>query len=318
MTYALGGRIDASDYNTFTGPSGTVSTAANALNTVLGVGTGAFGYGQTVVPTVAAGQRVNASAWSSLINTTAALANHQNSSITAITAPAAGQRINFISALSSNLSTIYTNKNNAAGQGTTTPTVATYNATWSNALTITFTCTFPSADQARYFFNAGGQLAVNFSHPNGTGINGLMSSLATASGTIYISSPSSGTVNIAGTSFNGVNKIGGSGSPVILSSNTGYYALTTTNTTIFQQKASTGPTGYLESFISVSIRSNGTQGSNGDRGSVITVTVTFDEIPNGLVVSTGTTSTLTVRYPATSYLTNSWGTVTVSSTGSGS
>jgi hypothetical protein len=318
MTYAIGGRIDASDYNTFTGPSSTVSTAANALNTVLGVGTGRFGYGQTVVPTVSAGQRINATNWASLINTTASLASHQNSSITAITLPSAGQRINFLPALATNLSTIYSNRNNAGGQGTTTPTTATYNATWSNALTITFTCTFSTADQARYFFNAGGQFAINFSHPTGSGINGLMSSLATASGTIYVSAPETGTVNIAGTSFNGVNKIGGSGSPVVLGSNIGYYAFTTSNATIFQQKASTGPAGYLESFISVAIRSNGTQGSNGDRGNVITVTVTFDEIPNGLVVSAGTTSTLTVRYPATSYLTNSWGTVSVSSTGSGS
>jgi hypothetical protein len=318
MTYAIGGRIDASDYNTFTGPSSTVSTAANALNTVFGVGTGTFGYGQAPIPTVTTGQRVNASNWATLINTVSSLANHQNSSITAITLPTAGQRINFLPALATNLSTIYTNKNNASGQGITTPSTATYNATWSNVLTITFTCTFASGNHARYFFNAGGQFAINFSHPTGSGINGLMSNLASASGTIYISSPSSGVVSIAGTNFNGVNKFGGSGTPVVLSSNLGYYGLNTTNQTLFLQRASTGPAGYLQSFLSVSARTNGTQGSNGDTGNVITVTVTFDQVPNGLVVSTGTSSTLTVRYPATSYLANSWGTVTVSSSGSGS
>jgi hypothetical protein len=65
------------------------------------------------------------------------------------------------------------------------------------------TVTFQSGDAARNFFNAGGQLAINFSHPTGTGINSLWNMLAVACGTIVISSNSSGTVRVAGTNYNG-------------------------------------------------------------------------------------------------------------------
>ena len=37
----------------------------------------------------------------------------------------------------------------------------------------------------------------------------------------------------------------------------------------------------------------------------------FDEVPNGATVSTGTQGTLTLRPPSTTYLTNSWGSPSV-------
>lgn len=320
MTYSTGGLIQATDYNTFVGVSN--STTANQLNAVYGVGNGNLGYGQTALSTVVAGQVVSATNWSNLINVYTAIGNHQSTAITGVTTPTQGSLIQALAAVSTNLTNIYNNRLNASGQAGTYTNTVTNTTTWSSALTFTHTLTFASANAARYFFNAGGQIALTFGHPSGTAINNLWNSLAAACGTIVISAPSSGTATIAGTGYNGVTKIGGSGSATILSTNTGYYALTTSNVEIFKQlSASSTPAGYTSSFISASVRSNGTVGSNGDRGSIITITVVFDEVPNGApgyISAANTTSTVTIRPPSTSYLANTWGTVTLTGSVTGS
>ena len=141
----------------------------------------------------------------------------------------------------------------------------------------------------------------------------MFNALATQCGTVVLSAPATGTATIVNNVFNGVTKIGGSGSPNI-SRNLGYYGLTTSEQQIFLQRPiSLGAAGYyVDSYISVTARTNGTQGSNGDNGSVITIKTTWDQVPDGLVVSAGTSTTVAVRYPSASYLpTNTWGTVTV-------
>ena len=317
MTYAQNGLIQATDYNTLVGVS--PSSTANTLNTVWAVGASTAGYGQTALAQVSVGGTVTAAQWANLINTTSNAGSHQGSSLTSVSAPVAGGTITYLSAVPTNLTTIYSNRNNATAQGSTIANTATYGSTWASALTFTHTVTFASGDAARYFFNAGGQIKVTMSHPAGSGINALFNSLATACGTIVQSAPTSGTVTIASTAYNGITKIGGSGTAT-LGTNTGYYALTTANAQVFSQIATTGPAGYLSTFISVNVKSNGTQGSNGDSGSVITIYTLWDEVPNGLTVSTGSAVTVTLAPPATTYLPQgaSWGTPTVSGTVSGS
>ncbi len=58
-------------------------------------------------------------------------------------------------------------------------------------------------------------------------------------------------------------------------------------------------------------KSNGTQGANGDTGSVITLYTIWDEVPDGLVVGTGSAVTVTAQAPETTYLANTWGTITI-------
>ena len=317
MTYALNGLIQATDYNTLVGVS--PSSTANTLNTVWAVGASTAGYGQTALAQVSAGDTVTAAQWANLINTTSNAGSHQGSSLTSVSAPVAGGTITYLSAVPTNLTTIYSNRNNATAQGSTIANTATYGSTWASALTFTHTVTFASGDAARYFFNAGGQIKVTMSHPAGSGINNLFNLLALACGTIVQSAPTSGTVTIASTAYNGITKIGGSGTST-LGTNTGYYALTTANAQVFSQTATTGPAGYLSTFISVNVKSNGAQGANGDAGSVITIYTLWDEVPNGLTVSTGSAVTVTLAPPATTYLPQgaSWGTPTVSGTVSGS
>ncbi len=309
MSYAKNSKIEASDFNGLVGSS-TTSTDGQ-LNAILGPGNGSKGYGQTVVPEVLANNQVVYNDWANLVNKTSTVASHQGTAITAVTVPVQGVRIDYTSAIPTNLTSITSSRLNAAAQGTTSSTTTSAGSTWASQLTFTHTVTFSSGDAARYFFNAGGQLALTFSSPSGSGINALMNSLGTACGTIIMSAQSSGSITIASTSYNGITKVGGSGTATTLATNTGYYGLTTTNIEIFKQFASGTPSGYVNSFISVNARSNGTQGSKGDNGSVITFTTVWDEVPNGLTVSAGTATTLTVRPPSTSYISNTWGTPTV-------
>ena len=316
MTYASGGLIEATDYNTLVG--GDPVTSSGKLNTVWATGGSDKGYGQTALANVSVGQTVAASEWANLVNKTSNSASHQGSSITAVTAPVTGDTVTYNSNIPSNLTTIYTNRLNAASQGSTASNTATYGSTWSAALTFTHTATFANGDAARYIFNSGGQLAITCSHPNGSGIDLLLNNLAINVGTVVISSPSSGSITVSSTSYNGVTKIGGGGNAPTISTNSGYYGLTTGNTTVFSQTASTGPSGYLATSISVIAKTNGVQGSNSDNGSVVTIYTVWDEIPDGLTASSGSATTLTVRPPETTYLANSWGTITLAGSVTGS
>jgi len=310
MTYASGGLIQASDYNTLVGgnPTGT----ANTLNAVWATGSSTAGYGQTALANVTAGNPVQASSWANLVNRTSNAATHQGSSITSVTAPVSGGSIQYLSAIPTNLQTIYTNRLNASTQGTTTANTATTVSTWTQSATFTHTVTFANGDAARYFFNSGGQLKLTCSHSNSTaGINLLFNGLASNVGTVVISAPTSGTASIAGTNYSGVQKVGGGGNSPTIDSTKGYYGLSSANANIFTQTASTGPAAYLSTFIRVVARTNGTQGSNGDTGSVITVNTIWDEVPDGLTVGIGSSVTLTAQIPETTNIANSWGTITL-------
>ncbi len=91
--------------------------------------------------------------------------------------------------------------------------------------------------------------------------------------------------------------------------------MTTNNQEVFKQFGGTFQSGggtYSQNYLSVNVRTNGAQGSNGDNGSTITITTLWDESPNGLTAQAGTTVSLTIRPPSTTYLTASWGTPSVS------
>lgn len=309
MTYASGSTILAADYNGLVGTN--PNTASGTLNTVWATGGTTAGYGQTALATVSTGDSILASSWANLVNRTANAATHQGTSITSVTAPSTGGVITYLSAIPTNLTTIYSSRLNAATQGSTTSNAVTTASTWSSVATFTQTVTFANGDAARYFFNSGGQLAMTCSHPAGSGINLLLNNLASNVGTVVLSAMSSGTATIGGTSYNGVTRIGGGGNAPTIATNSGYYAWSTSNANVYYQTASTGPSGYLSTNINIFAKTNGTVGSNGDVGNVITITTVWDEIPNGLTVSSGSVTTLTVRPPETTNIANTWGTISL-------
>lgn len=305
MAYTQFGQIQAVDFNTLTG--GPASTTANTLNATWATGTSSAGYGQPAIANVSVGGTVAASDWNQLVVATANAAAHQGSSVTSVTAPTSGGTVAFISAVPTNLQTIYTNRLNAAAQGSSVSNAVVRATSWSSLLTFTHTVTFANANAARYFFNSGGQVKLQTQHDSTINVqNTALRTLAIATGTVVLSSVTSGTANIAGTAFNGVTKVGGSGSATI-STNTGYYALTTTPTQLFRQQATT--TGYT----STSITYNASVNSN-----ILTVTTVVDIEPNASMEANKTTVTLQAFYPSTTYLANTWGAVTLSGSVSGS
>lgn len=311
MTYAQYGLVQAADYNALTG--GPSSTTANTLNVTWATGTGNAGYGQPAEGNVAIGDSVTAGKWANLVNKTSNSATHQGSTISSVSAPVAGGTVTYVSAIPTNLSTIYSNRLNAQTVGSTTANTATRGTTWNTALTFTHTATFANADAARYFFNAGGSLKITCSHPSGVNIDLLFNNLASNVGTVALSSPVSGSISVAGTTYNGVTKVGGGGNAPTISTNSGFYALTTANTTLFTQTASTGPAAYLSTFIRVigAVNSNASP-------SVVTLYTVWDEVPDGFTVTSGTATTLTAQAPETTNLANTWGTITLAGSVTGS
>lgn len=303
MTYQQYGLIQAADYNNL----------VDNVNLVWGSGSGSYGYGQTNLPTVAVGAKVSAAEWTNLVNKISSIALHQNSAITSVTAPSAGDPVKFVSAINTNITTIQTNRLNASAQATSVTTSKATTAGWSDKVTFTTTVTFSSAAATRYFFNSGGQLAITCSHGSAgsTGIDKVFYDLCTAFGTMTLSS---GTATIGGTSFTGTTKTGGSGAlttAYTISSATSYYSLTTNPIEIFKQTATGAIAKYVTSFINVTAKVDAT-------GGVITFVTTIDENWSsgiGLPVSAGTTVNLIVKPPSTTYATtNAWGTPTVSTT----
>ena len=316
MTYAQYGSIDAADYNGLVGTN--PNTASGTLNTVWSTGGTTAGYGQTAEATVAVGDSVTASKWANLINKTSNTATHQGTSISSVSAPVVGGTITYLSAIPTNLTTVYNSRLNAATQGATGANAIAYGSSWLNAITFTHTATFANGDAARYFFNAGGQLKITCAHASTSGAgNTLFNGLASNVGTVVMSAPISGTITIASTSYNGITKIGGGGSTPTIATNSGYFAMTTSNANVFTQIAG-GATAYVNSFIRVIAKSNGTQGSNGDAGSVVTLYTVWDEVPDGLTVGSGSTVTVTAVAPETTNLANTWGAITLAGSVTGS
>jgi len=313
MSYAQFGTIAAADFNALAG--GDPVTSSGTINTVWATGGTTAGYGNPAIANVAVAGTVAATDWASLVNKTANSASHQGTTITSVTAPVAGGTVTYISSIPTNLTTIYNARSNAASQGSTTANSVASASTWSTAQTFTHTVTFANGNAARYFFNSGGQLKVTCAHANNAaGINLLLNNLASNVGTVVLSSPSSGTVTISAVTYNGVTKVGGGGNAPTTLPNNGYFALTTSNANVFSQTASTGPAGYLATNISVRVKSNGTQGANGDAGSIITIYTIWDEVPDGLTAGTGTTTTVTAQAPEVTYIANTWGTITIAGT----
>ena len=316
MSYAQFGTIAAADYNGLVGTN--PNTTGGTLNTVWSTGGTSAGYGQTAEATVAVGDSVTATKWANLINKTASSATHQGTSISAVSAPVTGGTITYLSAVPTNLTTIYNSRLNAATQGATGSNAIAYGSSWLNAITFTHTATFANGDAARYFFNSGGQLKITCAHAATSGAGNLLfNGLASNVGTVVMSAPTSGTITIASTSYNGITKVGGGGGAPTISTNSGYFAMTTSNANVFTQLAG-GATAYVNSFIRVIAKSNGTQGSNGDAGSVVTLYTVWDEVPDGLTVGSGSTVTVTAVAPETTNLANTWGTITLAGSVTGS
>tara|TARA_R100001163_G_C5040830_1_gene179008 strand:- start:232 stop:1185 length:954 start_codon:yes stop_codon:yes gene_type:complete len=311
MTYSSGSVIVDDDYNIFaTGnAAGSGDDSVANINSVLGSGSTDKGYGQsTTLAAVSAGNTVQATSWANLVARNTTLAAHQGTTLTSITQPSAGDTISAFAALSANITATYTNRNNAAAEGSDSSVTSTSTSSWNNSSTLSKTFTFASANAYRYFFNAGGQIRISWSRSGGTSStqNTTWTNLLSAAGTLVLTgAAASKTINSV--AYTGLTKIGGSGTPTTLTTTEGAYALDGTPSLNFKQVPSS-PYGANEIEVSYSTTST-----------VLTIYTDLSDDyappdPSSPDNVDGTLSQVsTIRYPSTSNLSDTWGTVTQNS-----
>jgi hypothetical protein len=273
---------------------------------------------------------VTATNWATLVNNLATSSNQTGQAITSRTAPVTGNVVAILSNVATDITNLTASSGNAAGTGTQytawTGTASKTSATGSGStpwtITFTNTVTWASADAARYFFNAGGRIKWETSKTADTTAadtewNDLANTLV---GDIYITK-GNGTQTIAATAYTGTTKVGGTGTPTTLLTTTGWFGLTTGDTTIYKQFADTSP--YTGQYIQINAKTAGA-------GTQLVLTTTWvdpggsgvgssDDISGGTAttgISFGTAPATVVTYfpPSSTYLSAAWGTPTVAAT----
>jgi hypothetical protein len=326
MAYSTGGNIQAIDYN-YLAAGGNTQVATAAINNVfyvLGSSKGPFGYGQdcsaiTPVSVTPATTTITAAQWASLVylvnrglghqsGAGAQLASGSNIGITP------GATISAFANVSAAVTTINTNANVFTAQGTTTTGTGLNTSivftgstsTAANTASFTRTVTFGSGDQARYFFNAGGQINFTLTATNNN---------ATLRSADLVTNWASGQ---GGGSIKGTTAGARTGSGQTLTSenlNLGYWSCTGTNQSMRRITSNNYRYEYNTDFTQVGVKTNGVQGSNNDNGTIITFQ--FDVSLAGAInaAMTGPYNdnvdvTLTVRFdivePETTFLTKTW------------
>lgn len=313
MSYSSGGTIQASDYNEFAG--GTAANVSGQINSVLSTGRGNTGYGQTAVTNVTAvTDNVTATQWTTLVNGVNKVRKHQaGAGFSNIGTVLAGDTISVIATLSSAITDGYTNRLAYTAQGSTT-TGTVYTNTFTQASTTSAvtcaltqrTATFASADAARYFFNAGGQLnfvITGITNNDGSSRSG---SLVTLGATNFASKKIGGADAVART---------GSGGTLVsdLTSNYGYYGQSTSNATMTDITGTTSA--YTSDKCYFYVKTNGVQGSNADNGTIMYFNFTLYSAAQSPAFNDSVGITVSYRidviYPSSTYLADTWGTVTI-------
>lgn len=325
MSYAQGDKIDAADYN-------NLINGTNQLNTVWSTGTGNAGYGQTAISTVSQTGLVTATQWATLINTLNSARTHQSGSGSGISAVTSGQKIDWISTLQTQINSAYTNRLSFASNSAVTASVGgSLSTAWtlsvanpggnppsggSSRTTATrafgVRCAFGSGDQARYFFNAGGRIKLNVSGTQNASTSARTNAIISMLGFL-------GGVGIFGQTTNG-GRTGTGGTLGTNDTAKGYWNSTyNANVTLVAVTSTTAA--YTSDTGSITVNCNGTQ-SNGGNGINVDFWITLASTSGtdgtgsfGFDDSFGVNviRTVDVSYPSTTNLTNSWGTITVSS-----
>lgn len=276
MTYAVNSTILAADYMAFRGSNAPnvayadVAAASDRLAALIGVGYGTRGYGQTstVFPAVSTGSSVTASQWNSLISVISNLNTHTGSGLVVPTAVAVGDVIQAFDGTGGrpNIHTLIpaldTNRMNAAiGQMAQTTSGASSQRTtsWNTMVYHEWTVTFSSEDDARYFFNTGGQIQVEADRSGGTAstLNTAITDMLNDVGTIkFAAQATTSTPAGAGTAY-----------PI------GYYGLTGSYQTVFYHP---GPVSYSAPNYTLNVKAENIVGTNGGNGTVIRFRAIFE------------------------------------------
>ena len=326
MTYSSGGLIQATDYNTFAG------NATAGLNYVWSTGSGDAGWGQTDIATVSTSGSVTATQWATIVNNLATAGSQTSTTITSRSAPTVGTLIAILANVQADITSVTTNRGNAAASGTeygtfsgtTSKTTATGSGQAAWTITFTHTVTFPSANQARYFWNAGGIVRLKYGKSSdSTTSDADWNTFAGQCGSINITGRVNGaSQTIAAQAYTGTTRLGGTGgTQTTLTTTTGWYNLTASPTTIFQLNNATSP--YSGEYIRTTATATSstvltlvtTWVSDGSSGAGTSADIsggTPTNSPSTTITGTAPTTLVTYLPPATAQgLSNTWGTPTI-------
>jgi hypothetical protein len=282
MTYASGGLIQASDFN----------TRVASVNQLWGTGSGNYGYGQsTTVATNSSGSVVPATDWATLIARMQSMQQHQFNNTTGVPSqPSAGGIITYLSTVDTEITSLQNNRFTTYTNNVTTYASTNNATTWHTSSVKTFTITFGSDNQARYFFNCGGYIQV-VSDSN-TITPATWNSFVNTGFLAYL---------LYATTSNHQGTVGTYTRGTYLSGQ-GYYNLTSTPTSFLTMtETGTGNANYNANSIDLKFSYNG--------AGVITATLTLTDNDSNTsgYTNTGTTNcSIRLGFPETTYLSNTW------------
>jgi hypothetical protein len=252
MAYTAGDTILDDEYNGFLDNT----TSPFGINHIFGTGSGSYGLGQTGLSTVAAGNTITAAQWNSLFSAMDNVANHTNDTLTSTSARSIGDPIAIVAALAADLDTLAASVEAGSPNATAVTTSAALQTSassgrWAGSHVVEHTVNFTNANQARWFFNAGGKIQINISRSGNGGSSATskdnsMSELVTGLGDFKLAS-------IASTR---------SGTTETLSTNglsIGFNDLTTSYQTILQLTQNSGS--YTSMYVKIEAKANAAVGS---------------------------------------------------------
>lgn len=298
MTYASGGLIEALDYNNF----------AASVNAIWGTGSGSTGYGQAgPLSNVTVGTTVSAASWASLISRMDQIDQHQTATTTGLTQPTAGSNITYVSALTTTIGSLDTNRLTAYATSTGVANTIANSTSWATSAIKEIQLTWANADAMRYYFNCGGFVTFTCDHANtvlSTNAKSLdWDALINAAGAARINSNSSARV---------VGATGPlSGTPSITNTALGYHQLTASHQVVVRQYSTTATGGYNLNYITYEARLNAAANTNTATSLFLKATLTdaATDVANDTVIGNLVLGT-THFPPEIVYISNVWGAVT--------
>lgn len=230
---AVGSEITAAGYNAI----------RSKIVGILGPGLGQSGYGQNIVSTsVSAGNDITAAHWEALRNDLLSIKRHQDGTDPSLITVSTGDVIRFGTANPNSSYDLLADQAIAdkfdigTGQyARTSKASQTNTSTWNTQAQCTLNVTFPSSDDARWFFNSGGKLVFKstFLGTTATPQNNSWNSLLIDADDIL---------------FGAITPIA-----------TNFYTLTTSYQTVYQRVSSIP---YTSNYFLIEVLSNCTDATN--------------------------------------------------------
>jgi hypothetical protein len=228
------------------------------VDSVLGVGTGQRGYGQTVSSTpVFEGNTVSKLQWDLLRFDIVNIKVHQDGVVPPVAVPEERSVIRFGAGHPNENydiiaeQSIISKFNIGTGQSVTSIAASqTRTGNWSSQSQCVLTVTFPDANRARYFFNSGGKLR-------------------------FLSSRTGGSSSSQNTSWtNLLNSIGTKEFSATITSAVNFYNLTTSYRPLFEESPTASSAAYVGNSYRIDVKCNCT-GANNSTGTASVVEFRF-------------------------------------------